>query len=60
MNTTINKTFEVHGITVEFVDRVFKIHTKDEVLEDLVLDYLEKEGYFDLCTELYQDDWEIL
>lgn len=59
-NTIITQNFEISGVNVEFTDRVFKIHTKDEVLEDMVLSYLEKEGFFDECTKLWGDDWGIL
>lgn len=52
-------SFQVAGITVEFIDRVFRIHTKDEVLEDLVLAYLETEGFFQECYDLYGEDWGI-
>ena len=60
-SVALTKNFEIAGIHVEFTsDRVFKIHTKDEVLEDLILKYLEQEGWFDQCTELYGQDWGII
>lgn len=64
MNTSapdlnIKPQFEICGINVEFKERVFKIHTNDEILEDMVLAYLETEGFFDECTKLYGDDWGI-
>ena len=56
---SIQKSFEVNGINVTFEDRIFKIHTKDEILEDMVLNYLEVEGFFQECNDLYKDDWGI-
>ncbi len=49
--------FEVNGIQVKFENRVFNVFTKDNELLEMVVNYLEVEGFFDLCHKLYGYDW---
>ena len=51
--------FQVAGINVTFEERVFTVHTPDDQLFDLVCSYLQTEGFFEECIELYGENWGI-